>query len=133
MTRDEFEHLYECPWDVRGANLEDVDSIYEHYRNLMLSSTSIDEINEIRKEFGPFCWGMTTTDPSPFTFEELQDFISGKRNPAQEELDNTNIAHLILPQVMLQAYLIKEKFGLPEFYAGLQCVRAIIKWDDEND
>jgi hypothetical protein len=135
MDREEFENLYECPWEVNGKRLDDYQSIFkEAYRPMMLECKTIPEMMGVARQFGPFVWGGTVRNLnklSNYYVEPLKDLFNNTVDVEEYEIEL--VAPIVLPVVMLQSHLIARKFELPEFYAGLQYIRAVRYPEKEVD
>lgn len=130
MTREEFEDKYGHPFEVDGINLEDVQSIYpELYKPKLLACTSIDEMRDVVRKFG-FLTARANRDIENMTDLDaaviklvLTPEVNFRVRTTTKAL--AKYANVMLPPVMLQAYLIAKRFDIPEYYAALQYVRAV--------
>lgn len=126
MTRDEFEYHYEAPWKIDGTYLDDVPCLQHLYIKKLKQTKNMEEVIALCKEFRCFAWdAWQAAESGKADHTRLLELCQSK-DIAPEELPT--YAPLLLPKVMLHATMISREYYLPEFYAGLQYLRAVINW-----
>lgn len=133
MTEDEFIEEYLVPFEVDGVNLEDVESIYHFYKEKMLACETLGDMDIVLEKFKFLCarkhTGSLKTIPISNDYKITVELIKaalheGKSIP-EELKDNLYIYDIILPPVMLHAYLVAKEFSMPEYPAAIQYCRAM--------
>ena len=125
-TEDAFMELYGTPFRIDGVYADDIQSLGKLYRSQMLSCTTLEELEFVIGKFG---WLATDASQVVETMTE-EDFTMFVLTQAQnvkismEEGTLAKFAPIHLPTIMLHAYLVAEKYQVPEYYAAIQWVRA---------
>jgi hypothetical protein len=130
-VKEDFEDNYADSWCINGVHLENVPNIHKLYKQMMLECDTIPAMMAVVRQFRFFTWGQTLSNlnhMSNFWVPSLKDYFLNKVEPKEYEMDL--VAPIIVPWVMIQSYTIAEKFGIPEFYAGVQYIRATMFRDD---
>ena len=134
MKRSTFEELYESPWRVDEHLLDDINDIYYYYRQKMKSASNRQELIRQAMKF-KFFTASAVQLIEKATDEEillLIAFFKEKGNKGEDiRLKNEDLCEVILPSIMLHAHIIADKFGLPEYYAALQYLRAFYPFEKE--
>lgn len=131
LDRDTFLELYLHPFEIDGTSLDDVSSLHSLYKEKILACQSLDEMDAVRSKFKFLVLGgPTSVHTLGRSAEELKMFFD--KDAPKVDTMTSDLANFILPIVMLHAWLVSKKLGLPEYPAAVQYVASSIETKEEH-